>query len=367
MPSVLFVSKPVTPPWNDSSKNLVRDVASHLRGFEARVMTTRASDPPAGTHAVRIYPRAGRFAPGLQANLRVLARLLAAPLIAPDDLWHFFFAPNPRSSDAARVASRLRRMPTVQTVCSAPAEGADLKRVLFADVTVVLSEHTERRLDAATKLDAVTNVVRIPPAIAPLPEPDDETRARWRRELGLPHAPLVIYPGDLEFGSGAERTLRAIANSPEVHLAMACRLKTTEARNREAELRRLGDELAPGRVSWHGETGRIHDLLACADVVALPSETLYAKMDYPLVLLEAMSLTRPVIVCANTPAAELARFGAQVVEADVDALRAALEALLDDSDRRRELGATGRLAVSERFAPRAVAAEYEAVYRSLLR
>lgn len=361
MPSVLFVSKPVTPPWNDSSKNLVRDVASHLEGFEARVMTTRAADAPPGTRAVRIYPGASRFAPGLQANLRVLARLLAAPLRAPDDLWHFFFAPNPRSSDAARLVSRARRMPTIQTVCSAPADDADLKRVLFADVTVVLSEHTERRLSAATK------VVRIPPAIAPLAVPDPDSRTRWRRELDLPSEPLVVYPGDLEFGSGAERTLRAVAALPEVHLAMACRLKTDAARAREAELRRLSAELAPGRVTWHGETRRIHDLLACADVVALPSETLYAKMDYPLVLLEAMSLTRPVVVCANTPAAELERWGAQVVEADVDALQTSLSALLDDDERRVELGATGRRAVAERFAPRAVAAEYEAVYRSLLR
>ena len=32
--TVLFVSKPVEPPWNDSSKNLVRDVASCLNQRE---------------------------------------------------------------------------------------------------------------------------------------------------------------------------------------------------------------------------------------------------------------------------------------------------------------------------------------------
>ena len=30
MPDVLLVSKPIAPPWHDSSKNLVRDLASHL-------------------------------------------------------------------------------------------------------------------------------------------------------------------------------------------------------------------------------------------------------------------------------------------------------------------------------------------------
>ena len=307
-----------------------------------------------------IYPGSGEFSPGLKANLRVLARLLAAPVFDRDDLWHFFFAPNARSADAARVASGLRRMPTVQTVCSAPADGVDLRRVLFADVTVVLSEHTERRLASATK------VVRIPPALAPLPLPSDADRTRWRTELRLPEGPLVLYPGDLEFGSGAERTLRAVAELADVHLAMACRLKTDAARERESELRRLGEKLAPGRVHWLGETRRIHDLLACADVVALPSESLYAKMDYPLVLLEAMLLTRPIVVCRDTPAAELEPIGAQVVDADTDALHATLRELLDDPTRRRDVGVRGREGVIERFSPATVAAAYEAVYRSLL-
>ena len=359
MRSVLFVSKPVTPPWNDSSKNLVRDVSTHLRGFEARVMTTRHHAAPPGTRAVPIYPQAGRFAPGLSANLRVLGRLLGAPLRRRDHLWHFFFAPNPRSSDAARWAARTRRMPTVQTVCSAPAREVDLRRVLFADVTIALSAHTEQRLASAA------NVVRIPPAIAPLPRPTPEQRTAWRRALQLPDAPIVVYPGDLEFGGGAERTIRAAADM-DAYVVMACRLKTDAARTREVELRALADRLAPGRVQWVGETARIHDLLACADVVALPSETLYAKMDYPLVLLEAMLLERPVVVCAGTPAAELQSAGARAVDADVDALRAELRSLLDDADERARMGARSRAAVLERFSPSAVAAEYEAVYRSIL-
>ncbi|MDH4281277.1 MAG: hypothetical protein OEV36_01370 [Myxococcales bacterium] len=38
MAQVLYVSKPVAPPWNDSSKNLVRDVAGHLRRHRPIVM-----------------------------------------------------------------------------------------------------------------------------------------------------------------------------------------------------------------------------------------------------------------------------------------------------------------------------------------
>ena len=38
MRQVLFISKPVAPPWNDSSKNLVRDIAGHLRHYSPVLM-----------------------------------------------------------------------------------------------------------------------------------------------------------------------------------------------------------------------------------------------------------------------------------------------------------------------------------------
>lgn len=46
MREVLFVSKPVEPPWNDSSKNLVRDVAGHLQRNRPRVMVRRGGLNP---------------------------------------------------------------------------------------------------------------------------------------------------------------------------------------------------------------------------------------------------------------------------------------------------------------------------------
>ena len=41
MPRVLFVSKPIAPPFHDGTKCLVRDVASELRDFSPVVMTTK--------------------------------------------------------------------------------------------------------------------------------------------------------------------------------------------------------------------------------------------------------------------------------------------------------------------------------------
>lgn len=346
---VLFVSKPITPPWNDSSKNLAKDLAGALPRTKATVMVRRGDAAPARAEAMATYP--ARAASATFERAAVMATLLARGGAFP--IWHFFFAPNARSAAAGRLASRLKRVRTVQTVCSAPAEGADLEQVLFTDRVVVLSEHTERRLrDAGV---SAARLVRIPPAIAPLAPLVDISASR--RELGLdPDRVVVVYAGDLEFGGGAESMLAACVGRP-YELVMACRAKTFASREAERRLR----VRYPG-ARWFGETPHIHTLLGCADVVALPSADLFAKMDYPLVLLEAMSMERPVLVGRGTAAEELCvGGGALAVDNTADAIRAGIVAALDDET----LGARGRRQVLARFTPDVMATAYEALYGEL--
>ncbi|MDH5671669.1 MAG: glycosyltransferase family 4 protein [Myxococcales bacterium] len=368
MQRVLMVSKPVSPPWNDSSKNLVRDLASSMTRYRPLVMGA-AGQPAAiaGVESEAVYPaRSGAFAPALADNARVLKRLL---LGRQADLWHFFFAPNPRSSRVCHAAARLRRAPTVQTICSAPADTGDLPALLFADRSVVLSQATEARVLEAGL--APERVRRIAPAVAPLEPIAADRLDDTRRQLDLPVGQaLIVYPGDLEFSSGAELSLRSLAalTRSDVTLVMACRAKTPRAQQAEQGARALARELGIAeRVRWLGETRRIHELLGCADIVMLPSETLYAKMDLPLVLIEAMYLERPILVARDTPAEELAEGEAAcVVETSVDATGAALQALLDDAESRRQLGARARRAALGRYHPHIMAQRYEQLYDELL-
>jgi glycosyltransferase involved in cell wall biosynthesis len=283
-------------------------------------------------------------------------------------LWHFFFAPNPRSCLAGGMAKRLRRKLAVHTISSAPRDPRAIVPLLFAEKNVVLSAHTEGRLRDAGL--APERLVRIAPAIEPLAPRTAEQRARLRSALDLPASlPLVVFPGDLEFGEGAHLMIEtARALGPDVRLVLACRSKTERARAAERAL--IARSAALGlseRVSFVGETARIHDLLACADVVALPSVDLYAKMDYPLVLLEAMSLERSVIVARGSAAAELAEGGgALAVAAERDALTHEIRRLLDDSEARATLGAAARKRVCEHFSFPVMAAAYESLYDTLL-
>lgn len=368
MATILLVSKPVEPPWNDSSKNLVRDLVLGMTRHDAIAFGREGGESSLGRALLEpVHPAgSGHFAPGLGDQMRVLKRLTFG---ARTDLWHFFFAPNLKTSTVARSAASLRRARTVQTVCSVPRDDVDPKRVLFADRVVVLSHFTAERFAAAGI--GPERVLRIPPAAPPLVPLADERRRETRRALGIdPDAPLVLYPGDLEFGSGATLTLRAFARLPkQARLVMACRAKTARSRRALAELRALASRLgASERVTFLGETPKILDLVGSSDVVALPSEVAYAKMDYPLVLLEAMALARPVVVATGTPAAELADGGAaRAVAPDADAVAEALATLVADAAHREALGAQAREVALAEYDRERMARAYEALYDTVTR
>lgn len=365
MADVLFISKPIAPPWNDGAKNIVRDLAAALTRHRAVVLTRPHQTPEVGSARLDpIYPSSseGGFAPGLQDNARVAMRLLVGKR---EDLWHFFFAPNPRTSQVGRIASRLRRARTVQTIASAPRAGTAIRPLLFADVHVVLSRHTEKRLlEDGVPADRVHRIS--PPLHAPTLLTEAARRAARERFGGSADRPLVVYPGDLEHGDGARRIIDAFAllNVPDARLVMACRPKTAAARDVEKRLRAGLDE---DRVTWLGEIADIHALLSAADVVALPTTDLYAKVDHPLVLLEAMALERPVLVVDGSPAAELADGGAAIcTAADPEAVASALRSVLGDLARARALGVGGRARVLQENDPHRVADAHEGLYDALL-
>ena len=369
MPRVLLVSKPLSPPWNDSGKNLARDLAISGRRYQYHAMVPPDAPrlSPAVIHEEIYQPLDAGFALSMSQKARVLWRLMRGGV----DLFHFFFAPNPASSNAARLASFLRQIPAVQTVCSAPREGQPVAPWLFGQKIIVLSQATRQRL----LIEGVSSrrLAYIPPGIclpaAPTPARIDAIRA----SLNAGARPIILFPGDYEVSTAAQTFARAILSQPvssapqKPLFVFACRTKTAHAKAEEQRLRAL---LAPqlDAVRFVGEVSDIYALLAASSIVALPAESLYAKMDAPLVLLEAMSFGVPVIVANVAPISELLEGGASlgVTPGDEKELAQALADLLQDPARRALLGGAGRRRVETFYSADAMTSAYEAIYDEVL-
>jgi hypothetical protein len=321
---IRIVSKPLSPPWNDSGKNVPRDLVLSLPERPFIVFAARGK-PLAAPHlrCEEVYRTAGTYQPKMSEKIRVLRRLWRRE--GEVSILHFFFAPNPLTCFAARRAiGRRPGVRVVQTVLSRPKEGIAVPPLLFGDEVVVLSDATREKLEK----ESGRRVRRIYPGIVPPAVPAAERVKSLRSRLGADDATVVfLFPGDLEF-SGANERLCEVDDMPA--------------------------------------------LLSASDVVIFPATSVYGKTDLPIVLLEALALGKPIVVPAEPPLGEIlledgvaAGGGMAVVGGSTEAWAHALRALADDPARRRALGAAGPALVRRRFTARRMALEYEEVYRGL--
>jgi phosphatidylinositol alpha-1,6-mannosyltransferase len=366
---ILFVSKPIAAPFHDGTKCLVRDVARELRAVAPVVLTTPEGlgQLPPGVSGRAVYGASGAFAPALLDNARAALSLLTAR----EDLWHFVFAPNPRTGQVARGLRALRRVPIVQTVASPPRHFSGLAKLIFGDELVLQSRATEQSLSEAARREgfALPPTTVIPPPVpSSLVVPDDAAVAAARRELDLqPDDRVLLYPGDLEVSSGAEVT-RALVRPllervPDAVVVFAYRNKTPRAAERAAALRQALDGEARVRIT--DAVSSMHALLRAVDIVIFPVDDLWGKVDQPIVLLEAMALGTPCVVLDQGPLKDVV--GARkVATLEVAAWLEAVSAVLLDSALRAELVEQGHAAAREVYASGVVARAYEAIYLRLL-
>ena len=352
---VLLVTKPLSPPWNDSGKVVPRDLALAPSGrHEIHVLVARGDScpwPPAvRTHAVYPSARAGRPAGrlGMMAAVWRMRRGF--------DALHFFFQPHPAAANAARLLTAACGVPALHTALSAPRPDHAPGRVLFAPVTIALSRSTAERLARPGR--PAPRV--IPPGLAEL-DPIAPARAAAARARAGMDGPFVLYPGDYDFSGGYDLLLSAWAEAPDLPaLLLAGRDKTNAAAGARAALEERARELGIGsRVRFAGTVEDMPALVAASSGVLFPARSLYAKSDVPIVLLEAWRSSRPVWVSDLPPLAELVAGLTDPLPHEPAAWAAAARRIAAEG---AALGAAGRARLAERYAAPKMRAEYDALY-----
>ncbi len=372
LPRVLFISKPIAPPFHDGSKCLVRDVARHLTRIDPIVMSMAGApglDPAQGARpvqSVRAYGAPGGFTPAFTANLRAAAWVLLASRAT---VWHFVFAPNPRTSGAGRWLRRLRGVPVVQTVASPPRSFADPQALFFGDVLVAQSAWTQRSIETSYEGSGLRapRIAVIPPPAPELRTPGADDIARVRRELRLrPEQRYVLYPGDLETSSGAQATAelaeRLPATLPDLITVFAYRRKSPRALD---VAQRLSARLPLKSTRFVENAPDILALLAGASAVLFPVDDLWGKVDLPIVLLEAMSLGVPVLALDHGPLRDLEGV-LKVPSLTLDPWLQALVTLSGDPAQGLQIAEAQRVAINLRHRAATVARAYEDLYLELV-
>ena len=366
---ILFVSRPIAPPWNEGSKNLTWQLASHLTRHTPHLLTLSGTKMAMATH-IHWHDIYSQKKLTLRQKLRLLGYLAFKP--PPVDLFHFYFVPTRFTSLILSVITRFHGKQSIQTVPSLPANlppPDKIRELIFTDWVVVYSNHTEQKLQSwglnnVVQIDVGIDVDRFAQA-----QPDSNFRSR----LGLDETNvLILFAGEYaRLGSVAvlKQIMPAlIARNPHCHFLIACRILSPADLAAEADLKQfVQNEQLAHRVHFLGEVVGFAALLKASDIFFFPVTDMQGKIDTPLTVLEAMAASLPVVTQAVPPLDEI--FGsdslALVADGKVDLLIERLLELAADSKLRQREGRHNLEITRQRYDLDKMVMAYEALYDSL--
>jgi glycosyltransferase involved in cell wall biosynthesis len=178
----------------------------------------------------------------------------------------------------------------------------------------------------------------------------EHEREQARRAYGLQHdAEVILYAGNLDAYQGWEHVLHALARlsrrRDRVRLLVASESPTGAL---VAEARRAGiaDRLLLGRLKDEASRGRAH---AAADVAVVPRR---APGGLPIKMLDAMARGVPTVAARRATAGLPLQDAASITaDDDPEALRQALQSVLDSPEARTAQGTRGRHYVATHHHP----------------
>lgn len=250
------------------------------------------------------------------------------------------------------------------------AEFSTRKRRLFLQIERVLGRYTSClvAVSEAEERAAVTHRVITPSKIRVITngiEPDLEQSIRPVSGSELPG----IYPehrligvvGLLEPAKGQRYLIEALGLLAKDFPDVRC-LVVGDGRLRSKLEAQVKQTDYGSMIHFVGSRDRAVDLIALLDVLVIPS--LWEGLPY--VLLEAMSLAKPVVASDVGGCGEVVvdgETGRLVPAQDPQALASAIAALLDDEAEAERMGQRGRRRVLERFPLERMIRAHEEVYR----
>jgi glycosyltransferase involved in cell wall biosynthesis len=177
-----------------------------------------------------------------------------------------------------------------------------------------------------------------------------EGKQALRAALGLPpDKTLLIFSGRLSRAKGLPMLVEAwpelVRRYPDLHLAIvgSGKLSFDDCEDSIREFVRA--QQLSDSVTFAGESDRVYEYLQSSDLFIFPTE----YEGFSLALVEALACAMPVVVTAVGAAPDLIRHGENgylFEPKDPAAMRAALQAALDERDRWPSIGAAARQSVA---------------------
>lgn len=364
---ILFVTRPLAPPWDEASKNFAYDLAVHATAGDITILTN-APVPGLPSHITqkRIYT-ANRFS--LWQKIRLVWWLTRHA--KHYDIAHLLFTPTPFNSAILRCILHRARLTVVQTIATVRDDlytPRQLRALFFGDALVVYSQWGANKLRALE----FTNVHHIYPGIdtarfRPAPK-DPLLLQKWNI---APDATVVTYPGEFVRLGATDMIIDAFAQiwrngaNREIIYLCACRIKNAaDAAKKRDVVERLTQLGIADRVRFTDTYNNMNAVYNLSDIIIFPVADMRGKFDVPLAMVEPYLCEKPVIA-SHLP--QLAEFSSPAINVilptlSANALAGAIVRLAHDPAARAHLGKNASTFARSTFTIPMIAHAYEDLY-----
>ncbi len=274
----------------------------------------------------------------------------------------------PRETFYAGIAGAIGRVALLWHVRACSGDWSDRWLAAFSDRLILVAEALRPRFrfnvsgEDQHKLTVIHNGVELT-----MPASVEPQRSAIRKRLNVgPATVVMIAVGRVEPLKGTGILLEALGRLPrkcrDYRVLLVGPLEQAYRARLEAQAERVG---VADRVEFAGFQSPVQPWIAAADLLVHPS--LYEA--FPRVILEAMTLAKPVVASRVGGVAEAVvdgETGLLVPAEQAEALAAALEQCLMDASLRERMGKAGRQRVETAFGAEQHARQVEAEYHRLL-
>lgn len=367
--NIFMVTKPISPLWDEGSKNLAFNLCANIKDHMFHLMTCKGVKlPDKGNITYHdFYPSGALNVPKISVfdKVRLFYKIFSQKNI---DIYHFIFTPRMFSSLTTSIFLRFSKKKFIQTVSTMLAD-SKLKKCLFADRIVVLSEWTKNRI---LKL-GFDNVIKINPGV----DLDKFSKKKIfivREKLKLSKNDFIIlFPSEYSADRGTRVSLEMfkglVKGFPKAKLIFACRIRGSKDTKEKKSLIEIVEKLGlKDKVLFFDRIDFMPGLINSSDVIVFPIISRALKMEIPMVLLESLALEKPIIISDIQPFNEIvskSNVGIKVKPDNGEELLKSMTLLIKDKKLRNRMGKEGRALIKKEFDIKNIAQEYKRVYEEL--
>lgn len=366
--SILLVTRPLSPPWDEASKNFAFDLACNAKHHRITILVDELMDNiPEHIQQKKIYS-ANRFSLWQKTRLIIFLAYNASNY----DGVHLLFTPTKFNSAILRMILRYTHViQTIATVRDDLYNKNELVKMYFGKTLVTYSLWAQKKL---TTLQ-LKNVHQIYPGINMSKYVPSQKNMSLLQQWNIKSEKIIVtYPGEFSRLGATDLIIDALIEiwnstpESEIHYICACRVKNRfDVQKKEAVIKKLTDAGHLDKVTFTDTFRDMNAIYNLSDIILFPVTDMFGKFDVPLAMIEPYACKKAVIASHLPLFEEFSdpQINVIIPTADKHALIQEIIALAKDMQKRRLLGENAYAFAHRTFNITSIAQQYENLYKQI--